>query len=228
MLGGSEAVPAKRAQTLLHIAKNWLSTNQQIAKGTGRAFSNVHRDVVWLKRRHYIARTKQKGWYPTLRGIIRAIDFGADPERIESAVIRSGLHRSQPNDVDSTLAICEEARRLGSNWREETSREKLLLSYLWEAHLLYTQAMNRRAKWERIEKRMDANRTASMTLRAARSLYLFGAWLSSAEAMKERERFEREEREKFERMDAKQRMKALEALAAALPVNNNKNSKGRL
>lgn len=154
---GYSKIPAKTYETLEHIAGNWLCTTSQIRDALHTQNSLAYRRVIWLQKQGYIRRTKNKEWYPTARGLIYSIDMGVNPLKLEGeATEKLSLIHNYPWTEDEVAALCEYAASVGKEWKALTSREELLMMQLHNSRLLSAVAMNRRAKFERIEKRMDA------------------------------------------------------------------------
>ena len=150
-------IPTKTYETLEYIRRNWLCTTSQIRDELHTQDSLAYRRVIWLQKQGYIGRTKNKGWYLTARGLIYFIDMGVNPKELErEATEKLRLIDDYPWTEDEVAVLCKYAASVGKDWKALTSREELLMKQLHDSRLLSAAAMNRRAKFERIEKRMDA------------------------------------------------------------------------
>ena len=100
------------------------------------SYSNYTTHFKTLEREGIVYKTDLKGstgwskWWLAPLGIIRAIDFGADPQKLKRTVFE--LYPKESGGRLYIGGICDFAIAQGKRWSETTSRENLLWRYIMD------------------------------------------------------------------------------------------------
>ena len=119
------------------VAERGPSSIRGVSLAVHRNYKNVYVDMRDLAKQRLVTRYKDndvKGWWTTPVGLIRAIDFGADPSkvlnRLESMLPNKRSWRETREEFRKGMAICYFALEHKQDWAEVTSRDVLLWNYI--------------------------------------------------------------------------------------------------